>query len=167
MVFIAKFKTHIIYGAGIIILCIILLFSGKPKEKIVTQTETKEVIKYVDKIIIQHNDVITSRTIVQKQKDCSETTTTETIVDKTSIDEKKKIASQETQINTKTEITRYQSKYTLSVLYAFDPKKLNLLPDPLDAKVIGGMRIFSLPVLINIGTNLKLTEVTAGLTIEL
>ena len=51
-------------------------------------------------------------------------------------------------------------------MYPVNPSNLSLLPSPLDAKVIGGIRLFSLPVLLNVGTNLKFSEFTAGLTIE-
>ena len=160
-------KTHIIYIVLIEVLGVIFMFlSPTPKEKIVTQVVTKEVVKYVDKIVIQKGDIVTDRTITTEAKDGSKTVIVEHIADKTIVDAHTVAKTESKEVSEKTEITKYQSRFTLTALLPVTPSNL-LSPNPLDLKLVGGMRIFSLPILVNIGTNLKLNEYVVGLTLEL
>jgi len=155
-------KTHIIYG---VVIALILgagytLLSRKPKEVIKTEIITKEVAKNV----IVYKDRIINRTIVTKKKDGTEITVTENITDKGTIIDK----SKEQTTVTKQEVDKFLSKYTIQALY---PISFSDITKPgfnvLDTQIIGGVRVFDLPVLVNIGTNVRFSQVFIGLTIEL
>jgi len=164
---IANNKIHAIYIG--IILCLLICYSlcGKqPKETIVTQTVTKTEIKYVDRIVLKNNNVAVDRTTTTESKDGSKTTVVEHSVDLSTINSQTIAKIQNQTTETKTEITRYQSNYQLSLMIPVKPFS-GMYPNPLDTRFTVGMRVFSLPVFLNAGSTVRFNEFTLGLTLEI
>jgi LPS O-antigen subunit length determinant protein (WzzB/FepE family) len=155
-------KTHIIYIAillGVIGVAYNLL-SNKPKEIIKTQVVTKVETKEV-KVA---TNTVTHRVTQTKKLDGEIVTETEDIVDKGVTTSKDK----ENLSITKTEVQKFLSKYTLSAFYPLTTKDiLNPVFNPANLQIVGGMRVFSLPILLNVGASVKLDTVLVGVTVEL
>ncbi len=154
-------KTHIIYG--LIILGIIAgaysLFVTHPK----TITKTEVVTKVVNKTQVVHDHITTTKYITLKKKDGS--VLTEKIVSKdTSL-----INSSSTSnfSETKTETRTNQSKYSLSIIQPFEYNQLLTgTPNPANMEIIGGVRLFNSPILLQIGTTPLFNKVFTGVTVE-
>ena len=153
--FLYRHKIHIIYA--IIILLILELFTlNKPKEIIKTVVETR----YEDRTTVKTQTQVINRVIVKKENDGTITTTTENIQDINALEE----SLLTSQTFSSTHVTSYAPHYTISAYYPVSSLKL---PPANSLMVVGGMRLASLPILVNVGTNIKLNQVILGLTLEL
>lgn len=147
------------------ILCIVLIVTNiiffiiystkKPKEIIKTVTETKEVIKYVYK----ENTTQVDRVIRKKYHNGTSVTVVERVRDKSNlVSESKK----EKDISVSKSITKYLPSYQISVLLPV----LTESPNYYNLQIIGGIRLASSPILLNVGTNVRLNSFTVGATLE-
>lgn len=155
-------KAHIIY------ICIILglmgalytIFVKKPKEITKVVTVTKEVIKEVE----TKRNLTEDKVITRKTKKGTVTVTREHIHDGTVIQ-----SHTEVQVKTVTKtITNPKPRYTVTTFYPLTPDTItHPLFNPLDLSVMGGVRVFDLPILLNVGTNLRVNQVNVGVTVEI
>lgn len=159
--FLKEQKTHLIYIAVIFLILAVgyNLVSSKPKEIITTQIQTK----LVDRNIVKTKTQYIDRIIVKKDVNGTITTTTEKERDRDTSVDKSKL---QTKNISKTEIINV-SHYTLGVLYPLSFTNFTVpVFNPLDLQVIGGMRVFNSPILLNLGTNIRLNQAFIGLTVE-
>lgn len=162
------FNVHTLYGSVIVVLVLgvgYTLLGNKPKEKIVTQTIVKTEIKYVDRVVVQHDNVVVDRKITATAKDGTVVVTEEHSVDLSTNSSETRSQIKLAETATRTEVTKYQSNYTLQVLAPITD--MYPVPNPLKMEVVGGVRVFNLPVFVNVGTNFQLTSYKIGLMIEL
>lgn len=155
-------KTHIIYIAILIgvIGAAYTLLSRKPKEIIKTQKVTETVTK----VIVQKADVKTHIVTETKKSNGDVVTQTEDIVDNSTT----KTQDKESLTITKTEVQKFLSSYTISAMYPLSTKDIaNPVFNPLNLQIVGGIRVFSLPIFFNVGANVKLNTVLLGVTLEL
>lgn len=145
------------------------ILNQKPKEVVVTKTVTVETLKYVDRVVLVKNNVVSDKTTTVKAKDGTETVTTEHIIDMSTSQDKSKEEDSQKSEETDKKLTSYASKYTIGVEKTVKPNLVDLtsMPKPEDLRLKLGVRIFSLPILAIIGSNLKFNEFTVGLTLEL
>ncbi len=161
--FMKEQKTHIVY----IVVILVILALGYT----LLVPKPAEVIKTVSKAQIQNNNIVTTRkqqidrTTVKKDKDGDITTVVEHIVDSdVSIDKSKSKSTFES----KTQII-YKPRYTLGSYYTIpiDTFKIPTIFEPNNLTILGGVRLFNLPVFVNIGTNGNFNQAIIGFTLEL
>ena len=163
-------KTHIIYGLVILGLGIVAyrLFVRQPQTIIQTKTATQVVTEQKVVHDIVHDVKFITKKIETKKPDGTIITETDTIKDS-----KDTSSNSQTNVTSNTQIAEhvklsFAPNYTLGVYYQ-QPIKTILQPafDPANLQIVGGIRVFSLPVFLNVGTTFKLNSVIVGLTIEL
>jgi len=153
---------HLIY-LGVLLIVVgvgFTFFKSKPKEKIVTVTETK--IVYRD--VIKEKKVFVDRTIVTRKADGD--VITETIRDRSNI-----TAETKTQVSsvasTKT-VEKFMSSYSIDALYSI-PRDSITSPsfNYKNVEINVGIRVFNLPVFALIGTEGTFNNLKLGLRVEL
>lgn len=158
--FIVNQKTHIIYGILLVVLGSIAfhLFSSKPKEIIKTEIKTK--IVYRD--VIKEKKVYVDKTTTIKKKNGDVVTIVDNSTSENIVYDKTK--SEDTV--SKSEVQRFMSSYTIDLMYPIINQSLSINKNPLDLQIIGGIRIFSLPVFLTAGSNLQFNQVLIGTRVE-
>lgn len=158
-------KTHIIYGVLILVLVSICynFFRQKPKEIIKTLTETKIEKQIVNRDVVKTQTVYVDRVIETKKANGDVITETQHVRKDSDTKDKTKIKDSQEMVISKTEVIKFLSSYTIDVMYpvTFDP-----VFNPLDLQIMGGVRVFSLPVFITFGTNGHLNQFLVGARIE-
>lgn len=161
-------KAHIVYGIIIVFIASIAyhFFKKEPEkiiqtvDRVVTQVKTvekvvtKDRIVYVDKKIVTHKK--NGDIIVETDKEHSSTDTKANIVSNTDTKTKEK----------DTTITSYQKNYSIEVLEKMNPTNLLYTPNPLDSQINFGVRLFSSPVSLVIGTTGRINSLYLGLRYE-
>jgi hypothetical protein len=148
-----------------VILCISLVIinsiffivynTKKPKEIIKTVIETKEVVKYVYKKDTTQID----RVIRKNHIDGTSTTVVERIRNKSNMVSKSK---EKKDISISKSITTSLPSYHFSVLIPIITES----PNYYNLQFIGGIRLITFPIFLNLGANFKLDSFTVGTTIE-
>lgn len=147
-----KFKIHIIYLSIIVLLVVLLQIQHKEVTKIVTQTKTldhvlvQNKIKYVDRIVTVKKP--TGEVIIMSEHVTNE--------DSSVLQDKLRESNY-------SKVTSNAPNYMLSALYPVTLAPLN----PMNLLVIGGIRLASTPIFLNVGTTGKFNQVTVGITLEL
>lgn len=163
-------KTHIIYGAVILVLTGVAyrLFVRQPATITQTKVVTQVVIKTVIQRVLVHDNVVTNRVTETKKPDGTDTKVTETVVDRSvSQSSKYNKNTQQSSVSTQT-VTSFLAKYTLTVMY---PITLGNILNPTfsasNTEIILGYRLGDTPILLNCGTTFGLNTLFLGITLEL
>lgn len=173
-----KKKETLVVGF-VIVLCLSLaysLFFKQPKTITKTEVVTKTVVQVVTKEVIKEvqvkANIATTHTTETKRPDGTTITETTSVLDTSVTNTNSQTTltnhTQETLVSAKSEKITNQSTYTLGVLYPL-PLTVNALKAPFtvsEVQLVGGVRVFNLPVFVNIGTNMHFNQVLVGLTIE-
>lgn len=146
-------KPHIVYLVIIGILVACIEHQHREVVRVVTQTKT------IDHTVVQNKIQYVDRTITTKKKDGDVIVMTEHTSSEDSL------ASQS---QTKEDIfsKSIQSSAPNYMVSAYSPVTLAPL-DPLNLQIVGGIRLASTPIFLNVGTNPRFNNITIGVTLEL
>ena len=149
-------KTHIIWGLVVVAIASVAYHFFKKDPVTLTKTQ----VQTVEKVVSKDRIVYVDRTTTTHKKNGDVIVTVEHVNDSTKLDSKTN-----SQLSQKI-VESFMKNYSISVMFPVLNNSLNVNSNPVDTRFMLGVRVFSSPIFLEAGSNVRLNELTLGLRLE-